>query len=237
MKEHHQYYEDDERPGRRIGGTRALVGMVVPILAIVAMLLLVGTVGTAFALPASAHARFVGSDPAEGSRLAEVPATVLMQYSEEISPQFVDTAVVPPGQEPVVTEAVVDGTDVTVEVAGSGVDLTTAGEWQVVARVVSADGHPVEHTARFVVEAGAAPVATTEGSPEQTEEPVGTTTAEAVDEPAGEPSEPAATVPDDPAAALRDGVPSWLAVLVALGVAGAGAAAVVVALRRRDTGG
>jgi methionine-rich copper-binding protein CopC len=207
-----------------------------PVVAVVVMLL-VGVVSTVLALPAMAHARFVGSDPAEGARLAEAPGSVVMSYSEEISPQFVDTAVVPPGQEPVVTEAVVAGSDVTVEIAAAGVDLTTPGEWQVVARVVSADGHPVEHTARFVVEAAAAPAATTEPADDEGVEPTAAATDEAAVEATEEPADPATSLPDDPADALRDGVPTWLGVLLALGVAGAGAAAVVVVLRRRDSGG
>lgn len=229
-----QDHRPDERPASWTRGARAA--------AAVAVVLLVGGLSTVLALPASAHARFVGSDPAEGARLAELPAAVVMSYSEEISPQFVDTAVVPPGQEPVVTQAAVAGSDVTVDVAAAGLDLGLAGEWQVVARVVSADGHPVEHTARFVVEADAAPAATTEQTTEQT---TGQTEA-ATDEPADQAAEPTdepsdeqtgAPLSDDPLSALRDTVPTWLGVLLALGALGAGAAALVVALRRRGTGG
>ena len=77
------------------------------------------------AAPASAHARFTGSDPAEGAQLPTLPAAVVMSYSEEIAPQFVETAVVTPDGTTVPTAASVAGTDVSVDLAGA--DLTAAG--------------------------------------------------------------------------------------------------------------
>ncbi|MGJ7441757.1 copper resistance protein CopC [Aquipuribacter sp. MA13-6] len=125
----------------------------------VAGALLVALVATATAVatasPASAHARFLGSDPEEGAVVQALPDAVVMTYDEAIAPQFVDTAVVPPGGDPVVAESTAVGTDVIVDLAATVglVDVvSTGGEWQVVARVVSVDGHPVEHTTRFVLE-------------------------------------------------------------------------------------
>lgn len=209
------------------------------------LLLLGGLLAVLLAGPASAHARFEGSDPAEGAVLAELPATVVMSYSEAIAPQFVDTAVVPPGGEPVTTTAAADGTDVTIDLGAPELAAAAAeaGTWQVVARVVSADGHPVEHTTTFLLQ----PAATV---PSPATEPTGSTEpapatqgATATD---GSPGTDAATTPDatgsssspaplgdGPVAALGDGLPGWAGVLVVLAVLAAGAATLVAVLRRR----
>lgn len=226
MKQHHEYYEDEQRPDRRIGGIRALLGVVAPVLAIVAILLLIGGIGTVLAAPASAHASFVGSDPAEGSALGELPDVVVMSYSEEIAPQFVDTAVVPPGGQPVPTEASVSGVDVTVDLAAADLPADTAGTWSVVARVVSVDGHPVEHTTTFEVQAAAAPPVSE--APSAVAGPTDST---------GVPVEPSpSAVATDPVAAVTDGLPVWAVVLLAAAAVGAGVVAVVVQLRRRPPG-
>lgn len=244
MKRHHEYYEDEQRPDRRIGGVRALLGLATPVVAIVAILLLVGGIGTILAAPASAHASFLGADPAEGTVVTELPGVVVLTYSEEIAPQFVATAVVPPGGEPVATEASAAGADVSVDLAAAHLPADVAGTWSVVARVVSVDGHPVEHTTTFEVAAAAAsqPSATPPSAP-SAEPPAAPSTAppSAVAGPSAtgpsvtaEPSpSPVAT---DPVAAVTDGLPVWAAVLLAAGAVGAAVVAVVVQLRRRPPG-
>ncbi|MFC5381373.1 copper resistance CopC family protein [Aquipuribacter nitratireducens] len=199
--------------------------------------------GAVVAAPASAHARFTGADPAEGSSVDALPAAVVMSYSEPVSPQFVDTAVVAPGGEPVVVEASVDAQAVRVpvgevpelaEAAASGV-----GEWQVVARVVSVDGHPVEHTTTFELTTAAAPAEpepepTTTGpdvepSPATPGEPEPTAQTEAVSPPA---ATPAGSLPADPLSAATDRVPTWAGVLLALALVAAGGSAVALQWRR-----
>lgn len=202
-------------------------------------LLLAGVLALVTAAPASAHARFVGSDPAEGAVLSALPDAVVMTYSEDIAPQFVDTAVVPPGGDPVVTEAAVAGVDVTVDVAGAGLD-PAAGTWQVVARVVSADGHPVEHTATFEVEA--APEAAGTADPADPADPSGAAAtvapsadaatvlpSAADDTPGAEPS----ALAGDPTASVTDGLPRWAVLPLALAALAAGGVALAVHLRRR----
>jgi len=213
------------------------VVIVRPLRAVV-LLLAVAVAGAAFAAPASAHARWLGSAPEEGSVLAELPAAVVMTYSEEIAPEFVDAALVPPGGEPIPTEGVADGVDVVIDLAGSaqvaGV-TDRAGSWQLVARVVSADGHPVEHTTTFEVEAAPEPSGGVEASP-IVEPSVGTEATAAdpgVTAPAAVASGEATVISSDPAAGVADGLPGWAVPLVLLALLGAGAAAVVVHLRRR----
>ncbi|MGJ7452420.1 copper resistance CopC family protein [Aquipuribacter sp. MA13-13] len=143
-----------------------------------AVLTVLAVAGVLTAAPASAHAEWLGSDPEEGSVLTELPAAVVMTYSEEIAPDFVDTAVVPPGGEPIPTVGTADGVDVVVDLAGAADVVAVAdqaGEWQLVARVVSADGHPVEHTTTFEVEpavaAAPAPAAEPPPAPATSEPP------------------------------------------------------------------
>jgi copper resistance protein C len=229
---------DDDRRRATPGRAAAASGWVRAALLAVLVLLTSGLVGALSAAPASAHARFVGSDPVQGAVLDELPAVVVMSYSEQIAPQFVDTAVVPPGGEPQAADATVDGVDVTVDVAGAVSD-PVAGEWQVVARVVSTDGHPVEHTTTFVLQAQPepAPGATAEPAPSAAAaSPTTGATSEPVAEQVPEPVSDAATVSADPVASIADELPGWAGVLVVLALIGAGVAAVVLHLRRRPPG-
>lgn len=104
--------------------------------------------------PAQAHTNFLGSDPEEGAVLAELPTEVRLNYSEDLAPQFVDAAVVPPDGGAAPVEPRVEGASLVVPVAGAA--PAADGEWQVVTRVVSADGHPVEHTVTVTVTGSAA---------------------------------------------------------------------------------
>lgn len=218
--------------------------------ALLMALLLAAASAVATAAPASAHARFLGSDPEEGTVVQALPDTVVMSYNEEIAPQFVDTAVVPPGGDPVEAESTAEGTDVIIDLAattGLAEAATTGGEWQVVARVVSVDGHPVEHTTRFVLEPPAAPetpasaepsvapeAATTGPTPEPTVEPPTVAPGAAASTP--EESPVPTTIAADPAADTSTGLPGWAVVagVVVLAVAAVGG---VAAYRRSRSAG
>jgi methionine-rich copper-binding protein CopC len=213
----------------------------------------------AVAAPAAAHARFVGSDPAEGSTVAELPAAVVMSYNEEISPQFVDTAVIPPGGEPVVVEATVDGVAVRVPVgddatlAAAASEAAAADVWQVVARVVSVDGHPVEHTTEFTLAEAAAPAQEpTTTDPDDVASPAPAATPEPSAQPDPDASGPtvddaattgpttgaatAETLPADPVSNAAAGLPTWAGVLIALALVGAAGTALLLQWRRRSPG-
>lgn len=185
--------------------------------------MLVGNAPTAVA-----HAQFVSSDPAEGVSLDQLPVEVAFVYSEALSTDFVDAAVVPPGGEVVTADTRVEGSTLHVDVASVAGPAAApeAGTWQVVARVVSEDGHPVEQTTTFVLSgadpsvddapgpgagaaAAAAPAGATDLGTPQTEAP--------------------AEDPADPMAGQDLGV---LGVVLVVAVGLAGAAAVVVHLRR-----
>ncbi|WP_380165023.1 copper resistance protein CopC [Jannaschia sp. R86511] len=215
--------------------------------AVAATLLLALVAVVAGAAPASAHARFLGSDPEEDTTVTALPDVVTMSYNEEIAPQFVDTAVVPPGGEPIVTGSAAEGTDVLIDLAASAdlADLaTTSGEWQVVARVVSVDGHPVEHTTSFVLDAPEPSVApepspaaepTPEPSPAAESAPVAEATPEAAATSAAPspPSPEATTIAADTTAGTSDGLPTWVTVAGVVVLALLAAVGVVVYRRRQ----
>ena len=109
------------------------------------------------ASPAAAHDRLLSSDPADGAVLEAPPEQVTLTYSNEVARDFVEAAVAVPGGALVPLPADArggSGSDVVLDVATAGAGAP-AGEWTVVVRIVSADGHPVESTIAF--EAGEAP--------------------------------------------------------------------------------
>lgn len=201
------------------------------------------------AAPASAHAQWLGSDPEEGAVLTELPAAVLMTYSEDIASAFVDTAVIPPGGDPIPTEGTADGVDVSIDLTGSAdvVDVADQpGQWQVVARVVSVDGHPIEHTTTFEVAAVSdrTPAPGASSLPAQPPSPdlsASDASSPGASTPGSSTAEPAASaepglISTDPVAGAADELPTWVVPLVVLALLAAGAAAVVVGLRRQSPG-
>lgn len=203
---------------RRVAGVLLLLG-------------LLGSLGLAGAAPASAHARFLDSDPADGAALAELPPSVVLTYSEQIAPEFVDAAVVDPMGALVPAPAVADGAAVTVSVADAAGVTSAAGTWSLVVRVVSTDGHPVEHQVGFVVEGG--PAASPDPTGTRPARSEAATPPDPTIEDAAEPSPDETSVVGSPVATLSDGLPGWVGVVLAVGLVGAAAAALTVHLRRR----
>lgn len=221
-----------------------------PVLGLLAALLLV-LLG---APSASAHAQFSGSDPAEGAQVPLLPDHVVLTYSEQVAPQFVETAVVTPDGTTVATPASVDGSQVTVDLGAADVTAAAAasaaagGTWQVVARVVSVDGHPVEHTTTFTVApaeqsgtsavVGPTDVPTLAPTLAPTADPdAAATAAGATTDRAAASTGPAADSPADPAVLDTGGVPQWLLGLGSGALLLAAAVTVALQLRRRPPTG
>jgi copper resistance protein C len=95
--------------------------------------------------PSWAHAEIISSNPADGSTVSSVPASVTLTFTDEIDQQFVRTAVTTPAGSGVVQSTAVRQT-VTVPVSSAG-----PGAYKVLYRVVSADGHPISGQLRFTV--------------------------------------------------------------------------------------
>lgn len=134
----------------------------------------------ALATPAAAHDVLVSSDPADGATLAEPPASVVLEFSGEILDLNPAIEVTHDGETVEVGEARIDGTTVAWELTAP--ESLEAGEYAVVWAVTSQDGHPIDGSFGFVVDAAWAPGGT----------------------PTPEPSEPAQTPEASPSA--QDGL-------------------------------
>lgn len=130
--------------------SRALLAVMV-LLACAGVLLPAATGGSS----ARAHTGVVGSEPAAGAVLGELPAEVVVTFSQDVRAEFAQSQVSGPAGQPQSVPSTVDGRTLTVPVEGSG----EPGKYQVDFRVTSADGHPVDGSVAFTVQAapGAAP--------------------------------------------------------------------------------
>ncbi|MGH3679382.1 MAG: copper resistance CopC family protein [Natronosporangium sp.] len=159
---------------------------------------------TAVAPAALAHDEIVGTSPANEETVAAAPEEVRIEFSEQTRPTSGEGTISGPGGDRMEAgPARLDGTTLVIPMR----DTTDSGRFTVEFSVVSSDGHPVSGSIGFEV----------------TEPPPATTTAA----PATSKVEPAHTSREP------DSGGPWWPWLVALGVAGAGAAAAVSVLRRR----
>ncbi|WP_433161742.1 copper resistance CopC family protein [Kribbella sp. CA-247076] len=98
--------------------------------------------------PAAAHAKLESMTPADGASMAAPPTRVVLTFSEPIGANGTRVEVKSPSGKNVATGDVqVDDKEVTQRVGA----MVEAGRYQVDARVVSADGHPIMVTAAFTV--------------------------------------------------------------------------------------
>ncbi|MGJ9423427.1 copper resistance CopC family protein [Aeromicrobium sp. CF3.5] len=110
--------------------------------------LLVSVLG---ASPASAHAALVGTDPEDGASLQALPDSITFTFNENVG--NVNVAVQAPDGSPLELSDVA-GVDnmATATLADPG----QRGEYTASYRVVSADGHPISGTVKFMVLTGEA---------------------------------------------------------------------------------
>ncbi|MBD3940700.1 copper resistance protein CopC [Microbacterium sp. NEAU-LLC] len=191
--------------------------------ALVAALALAFVAVLATATPAAAHDALVGTDPATGSTVAELPPQVTLTFSDAVAPD--DGATVVEVKDAAGTELadgapVVQDNTVTQALAGEASGVITV-TW----KVVSSDGHPTSNTFSFTVE-GAAPTptesATTAPTPTESAEPA----------PTAAPSETAAP-PADEDSTFGD---VWPWVVIGILLAAAGGAIVYVLMSRARRG-
>jgi copper resistance protein C len=167
---------------------RAILGHVTPRavhrrprrgLALLATTLLSGVLVLAGASAAQAHDTLVGTDPADGSTVAEVPDHVTLTFGEPA--QALGTEVVvhgPNGEALSVGPAQLAGNAVTQDVA----PVRPAGVYTVEWRVTSQDGHPVSGTFTFTAtESVGLPAGVTPTAAPTTDTPAPTATTTAVD--------------------------------------------------------
>lgn len=99
---------------------------------------------------ASAHAYLRSTDPADGSTVPSVPATVSLEFNETIQNFAPALVVTGPDGKTYNGAATVLGNTVSTPVMPGG----PSGAWTMAYRVVSADGHPVSAELHFTVAAG-----------------------------------------------------------------------------------
>lgn len=105
------------------------------------------------ATPVYSHSQVIGANPEDGATVAELPQTVEVEFSENLSePAFI--AVVAPDGEILETNTRIDKNIVRASVESSD----QQGLFAVNFRVVSADGHPITGSVSFTVESAATEV-------------------------------------------------------------------------------
>lgn len=179
---------------------------------------------------AVAHDELISSDPGAGDTLDEAPDELVLTFSGQIAEVGAQLQVTGgDGAEVVDGDPEVRGTDLVQPLSDVG-----PGDYEVIWRVTSSDGHPISGSFAFTVEAAAEPEATEDAADEATEdtteeatdEATPEATPDATEEAVGEPTEQART--SAPAAgATEGGVPGWAWALV-----GVAALALVALLAR-----
>ncbi|SNT26589.1 copper resistance CopC family protein [Rhodococcoides kyotonense] len=97
---------------------------------------------------ASAHSIVTGSNPEDGSSIAEGPAQVSVTFNEVPQSQFATLNVVgPDGNLWSKGDPRIDGQSIVVDVG----DLGPTGDYTIAYRVTSADGHPISGTRTFTL--------------------------------------------------------------------------------------
>lgn len=196
---------------------------------------LLAVMGVFGAVPASAHAELISSDPRDGAKLASSPGEVTLTFEENIDPKTARSRVEAKADDgftySVDPKPRVEGAEVVVPLGA----VTAAGQYTVTYRVVSEDGHPVEGSIDFIVtepvEAPVDPAATTDTSPEASTSP----TADAATGSTAGPSATASATAPATTGVSDDGVnPVWLYALGGIAVLGAAGAAVALILRYRS---
>ena len=167
-------------------------------------------------LSASAHDTLVASSPAADSTVETLPSEITLTFSEKLITGDGATELVvtdASGASVVNGPATVDGAIVTQPLVAGG----AAGEYHVVWKIVSSDGHPTSGEFSFTVTTSTLTAPTTEPSP--TPSATAAQTADAVD-----------TQAADPADSSGDAVGFWVLGIVGVLVL---AAVVILVLSRR----
>lgn len=129
------------------------------------------------ASPAFAHESLVSSSPSEGEQLAAPPEQVTLVFSASVLTMGAEVVVNDTsGRNWVEGEAAIDGSTVVATVG----DGMPAGDYEVIWKVVSGDGHPISAAIPFSVLQGS-PIATPTPTATATEAPTPSASATATD--------------------------------------------------------
>lgn len=211
----------DTTAARRTTGAavRIMLASLVGLLAAVLMPMAVPTL-----LPAaSAHDTLISSSPATGESLEQAPEALELTYSDEVLNLSPVVRLTTSAGEEIFTETpAVSGNTATIDLPPLPAD-----DYQVLWRVVSSDGHPIEGTVDFTVTVGAEPTATADSGaeePKESEEPTAGTDEPSTEDTAAEPAEAQQSEGGLPLGMILGGL-ALLLLLAAIG-------AIIVRLRR-----
>jgi methionine-rich copper-binding protein CopC len=122
------------------------------------------------ATPAAAHTALKSSNPKNGARLSAAPEAIELTFTEPLRAQLTKVVIRGPGDEQFESGLPQVTSDTVTQPLGT---LNAAGKYQIVFRVVAADGHPLTGTVRFTLTpAEPSPAATTGTGVTQTLQPV-----------------------------------------------------------------
>lgn len=176
-------------------------------------------------LSASAHDALVSSSPAADESVEVVPAQLTLTFSAKLIEGEGATEVVvtdPAGESIIEGPATVDGAIVSQPLRGTG----PAGQYHVIWKVVSSDGHPTSGEYFFTVTVGDDGAASSEPSAAPT---TAAPTAEQT-------VSPEVTTAAEPDSADSDGGTAWIWVLVIVGVVVVAGVVVWIIVSRRRSG-
>lgn len=103
--------------------------------------------GLMFAPAVNAHDQLIGSNPEDGAELAQQPPWIELEFSGEVQELGSEIQVMHEGQDVYAGETAFDGTTVM----GALPDDLGPGDYTIVWRVVSSDGHPISGEVNFAI--------------------------------------------------------------------------------------
>lgn len=198
--------------------------------------LVIGSFGLMSASPALAHDQLIGSNPKNGAKLDKQPEWLELEFSGNIQDIGTEIQVMHEGKDVSAGEIAIEGRKVTSALP----DDLGPGDYKVVWRVVSSDGHPISGTLEFTInDSNAAGGTTSENEGDAATEAPAAGTGDNKADNAKNNENAADTSADNDASATANedngGISPIAYVVIALGAVGV-VALVIVMFRRKSRG-
>ena len=198
--------------------------------------LVIGSFGLMSASPALAHDQLIGSNPKNGAKLDKQPEWLELEFSGNIQDIGTEIQVMHEGKDVSAGEITIEGRKVTSALP----DDLGPGDYKVVWRVVSSDGHPISGTVEFTInDSNAAGGTTSENEGDDANEQPAEGTGDNNADSANTNENAAETSADTDASATASedngGISPIAYVVIALGAVGV-VALVIVMFRRKSRG-
>lgn len=198
--------------------------------------LVIGSFGLMSASPALAHDQLIGSNPKNGAKLDKQPEWLELEFSGNIQDIGTEIQVMHDGKDVSAGEITIEGRKVTSALP----DDLGPGDYKVVWRVVSSDGHPISGDLTFTInDSNAAGGTTSENEGDDANEQPAEGTGDNNADSANTNENAAETSADTDASATASedngGISPIAYVVIALGAVGV-VALVIVMFRRKSRG-